>query len=318
MMRKTIVIAALLAACSKKKTEDTNTPPPEPPKPGSASGASPGSVAPPPAGETIVKGFSTPESALYDAGADLIYVSNINGGPADADDNGFISQVAPDGMVKNVKWIDGAAADVKLDAPKGLALSGGTLWVADISTVRKFDAATGKPQGDVPIEGATFLNDVVADGAGGVFVSDSGLDKKFEPTGTDAVYHIVKDGTVSAIVKSKDLGHPNGVWVETHGDVLVVTFGTGELYAVPAKGGQKSAGEKLPKGQLDGIVQIDGGDLLVSSWEASAVYRGKPGGPWTELVSGVKAPADIGWDSKRKALLIPKFNDNELVIKAVP
>src|SRR4029079_2599603 len=145
------------------------------------------------------------------------------------------------------------------------ALSGGTLWVADMTTVRKFDAATGKPQGEVAIEGATFLNDVVADGAGGVYVSDSGLDKKFEPTGTDAVYHIVKDGTVSAVVKAKDLGHPNGVWLGADGNVSVVTFVTGELYSVPAKGGQKSAGEKLPKGQLDGIVQIDGGDLLVSS-----------------------------------------------------
>src|SRR5678809_1582729 len=124
-----------------------------------------------------VTGFMTPESALYDAGTDLIYVSNINGGPLDADDNGFISQVTPDGTVKTLKWIDGAAADVKLDAPKGMALSGGTRWVADMTTVRKFDAATGKPQGEVAIEGATFLNDVVADGAGGVYVSDSGLDK---------------------------------------------------------------------------------------------------------------------------------------------
>lgn len=326
MMRKTMIAIASLVVvvgCKKKHAED-NAPPPQPPPvgsasgSGSASGASMGSVAPPPAGETIVKGLSTPESALYDAGTDLIYVSNINGGAVDADDNGFISQVSPDGTVKNLTWIDGAAADVKLDAPKGLALSGGTLWVADISTVRKFDAATGKPQGDVPIKGATFLNDVVADGAGGVIVSDSGLDKQFAGTGTDAVYQIGKDGKVKALARSKELGHPNGVWLGADGNVWVVTFGTGELYSIPAAGGARSTGEKLPKGQLDGVVQIDGGDFLVSSWEASAVYRGKPGGTWTELATGVKAPADIGWDSKRKALLIPQFNDNQVVIKAVP
>jgi sugar lactone lactonase YvrE len=326
MMRKTLSFAILLAlvACKKDKKPD------EAPKPdpgsgsagsavtgsGSAAvGSGSGSAADPTS--KVVTGFSTPESALYDAGADVILVSNINGAPADADDNGFISAVLPDGSVKELKWIDGAKPDVKLDAPKGMALSGGTLWVADITVVRKFDAATGKPTGEVKVEGASFLNDVIADGDGGVFVTDSGLDAKFEPTGSDAVLHVGKDGKVAPVIKNKELGHPNGVWLGADGNLWVVTFGTGELYSVPAKGGERGKPEKLAKGQLDGIVQIDGGDLLVSSWEGSVVFRGKPGGPWTELAAGLEAPADIGWDEKRKALLVPQFKGNQLVIKTV-
>jgi sugar lactone lactonase YvrE len=279
-------------------------------------GSGSGSAADP--NSKIVTGFSTPESALYDAGADVIYVSNINGTPSEVDDNGFISAVLPDGSVKELKWIDGAKDDIELDAPKGMALSGGTLWVADITVVRKFDAVTGKPTGEVKVDGASFLNDVVADGEGGVFVTDSGLDAKFEATGSDAVLHVHKDGKVTPVIKNKDLGHPNGVWLTADGNLWVVTFGSGELYSVPAKGGAASRPEKLAKGQLDGILQIDGGDLMVSSWEGSAVFRGKPGGPWTEVASGLEAPADIGWDSKRKALLVPQFQNNQLVIKTLP
>ena len=91
----------------------------------------------------------------------------------------------------------------------------------------------------------------------------------------------------------------------------------GEVYQVDAKG-KKQVAKKLPKGQLDGVVVLDGGDLLVSSWEGEAVYRGKPGAGWKEVVSGVKSPADIGWDSKRKSILIPVFLGNAAQVRALP
>jgi sugar lactone lactonase YvrE len=256
-------------------------------------------------------GFMTPESVLYDAASDLYLVSNINGSPTDTDDNGFISRLSPDGKVKELKWIDGAKPDVKLDAPKGMAISGGVLWVADITVVRKFDAKTGKPLGEVKVDGATFLNDVAPGKNGGIYVTDSGLTPKFESSGTDAVYSIAKDGKVTTLAKSKALGNPNGV-VESGGKVYVVTFGTGSIYEVPAKGDPKP--EKLPKGKLDGIVAIGNGELLVSSWEAKSVYRGKVGGPWADISLDIESPADIGWDSKRKKLLVPSFTGNSITI----
>jgi sugar lactone lactonase YvrE len=260
-------------------------------------------------------GFATPESVLYDATADVYLVANINGEPVGADDNGFISKVSPDGKVAELKWIDGSKPDVKLDAPKGMAISGDLLWVADITVVRKFDAKTGAPKGEVKIPGATFLNDVVAAEGGGVYVADTGLNAKFEPTGADAVYHIGKDGKAKPLVKAKDLGGPNGL-AFANGSVWVNTFGSGELYEVTAKGGKdaKKPGVKLPKGQLDGLVVKDDGELLISSWEGKAVYAGKPGGEWKAILSDVEAPADIGWDSKRKVLLVPQFTGNALIL----
>src|SRR5439155_18120539 len=115
--------------------------------------------------------------------------------PGDADGNGFISVLSPDGQVTNAKWIAGGTNKVKLDAPKGMAIAQGVLYVADLTNVRKFDLKTGAPKGDIPIAGSTFLNDMTAAADGKVYVSDSGIKVTqggMEPTGTDAVYVIDK------------------------------------------------------------------------------------------------------------------------------
>jgi hypothetical protein len=63
---------------------------------------------------------------------DVYYVSNINGGIADKDGNGFISRIAPDGKVLALKWADGAAEGTTLHAPKGLSIAGRTLYAATV------------------------------------------------------------------------------------------------------------------------------------------------------------------------------------------
>nr|MDQ3368654.1 SMP-30/gluconolactonase/LRE family protein [Myxococcota bacterium] len=261
--------------------------------------------------------LQTPESVLYDATRDMYVVANINGKPLDADGNGYLTVVNPDGSneraTANTKWINGAADDIKLDAPKGMAISGDTLYVADITVVRQFEAKSGIQKADIKIEGAAFLNDVASDGAGGVFVTDTGVDASFQSTGEDAVYHIAKDGKVTTRIKNKDLGGPNGVWPGDKGSVWVVTFTSGEIFEVDAKG-KKGKAQKLPKGQLDGIVGLEGGEFLVSSWEGKALYRGKPGGAWKEVLTDVESPADFGYDPKRKRILIPGFMTNQLTI----
>lgn len=265
---------------------------------------------------TLTEGFSTPESVLYDADADVYLVSNINGTPLATDDNGYISKVSPEGKVLEPKWIDGAKDTVKLDAPKGSAISGGILYVADITFVRKFDAKTGEPKGEVKIEAATFLNDVAVAPDGGVYVTDSGLDPEFKSTGTDAVYHVTKDDKVHTLVKDKGLAAPNGITAGDKGATWVVTFGSGEIYSIDAKG-KKGTGVKLPKGQNDGIVVLPSGDVLVSSWEGSAIYRGKATGKteeWKAVVENVQSPADIGYDTKRNRILIPVFMGNNVII----
>jgi sugar lactone lactonase YvrE len=326
-----LALIGLMAACGGAQPEpqapppETNLPPPAPELPPAAAAppaaatAAPGAPAAAPADApiTLAEGFATPESVLHDPDADVYLVSNINGSPLETDDNGYITKVSPEGKVTEPKFIDGAKAEVKLNAPKGMTFGADKLYIADITFVRIFDRKTGAPAGEVEVKGSTFLNGAVTGPDGSIYVSDSGMKAGkdgFEPTGTDAVYRIepAKKNKLTPVAKNKDLGRPNGLAADQSG-VWVVTFGTGELYRISPKG-QKEAAVKLPKGQLDGLVALDGGTVLVSSWEGSAVYRGTGAGPFEAVISGVKSPAGIGYDAKRKRLLVPSFMGNAVQI----
>jgi sugar lactone lactonase YvrE len=268
----------------------------------------------PPGGNQIAVrnvGFATPESVLHDPLTDAYLVSNINGSPLEADDNGFISLVSAEGEVTSLKWIDGATDSVTLHAPKGMAVVDAFLYVADLTTIRRFDRRTGAPRGEFPIPGATFLNDVAAAPDGSVYFTDSGLRAGaggFEPSGTDAIYRLGPDGGLDTLARGDSLGRPNGIALA--GDtVWVVSFGSGELYRV-VNGGRADI-QKLPRGSLDGLVIVVG-DLWVSSWEGESVFRGRPAGSFAEAIRGLKAPADIGHDMWRNRILIPLFNENEV------
>lgn len=260
-----------------------------------------------------VSGFQTPESVVHDSVDDVYLVSNINGNPTATDDNGFISRLTPAGEVHGLKWIDGASAAVTLNAPKGMAIAGDVLYVADITAVRMFDRKSGEPRGAITVPGATFLNDVAAGPDGAIYVTDSGLRPDFSPSGTDAVYRI-KDGALSPVARSQNLRNPNGITVLPGGRLFVVTFTQeGVVYELSADGRQSQV-RNLPRGQLDGVEAVADQVLLVSSWAASAVYR-VSGTAVEILVPNVPSPADIGYDRQRERVLIPLFQGNQVRIQ---
>ena len=180
-------------------------------------------------GEVIVVadvGFATPESVRHDSVADIYMVSNINGPPAEKDDNGFISRLSPDGQVEQLKWIDGAAEGVTLHAPKGMGIRGDTLYVADIDCVRRFVRTTGAPAGEIcNFQGATFLNDIAVDQNGTLYVTDTGLNPDFSPSGSDAVWRFTPAGQTERIAQGERLGQPNGIAFKDQ-NAFIVTFGT--------------------------------------------------------------------------------------------
>ncbi|HVU03968.1 MAG TPA: hypothetical protein VHE30_19550 [Polyangiaceae bacterium] len=294
------------------------------PAPSAAAPAAPATTATPaPAtpAPVVVKdvGFKTPESVLYDPEQDVYFVSNIDGKPVDADGNGFVSKVSPEGKVLELKFIDGTKKGTTLDAPKGLAVSGDLLYVADLTVVRMFDRKTGAAKGKIAAVGSTFLNDIAVGADGTVFVSDSGLKlgkDGLEPNGTDAIYKIGKAKRADKLIANKDLGGPNGLLADDKG-VWTVTFGSGALYHVGMDGKAEPA-QKLEAGPLDGIVKLADGTLLVSSWGQSAVLRGTPGGKFEQVIKDAKSPADIGYDTKRNVVLIPLFTLDAIELAPLP
>lgn len=314
------LVALSLVACDEDKSKSADA------KPGSSSSAvtnasataTPSARAPAadavPAGPKPIfhtAGFQTPESVLYDDVNDRYLVSNINGSPLAADNNGFISVLGLDGTITTEKWIEGGKNKVTLNAPKGSAIDSGVLYVADIDTVRTFDLKTGAPKGDIKIAGATFLNDIVVNPMDNkIYVSDSGLKASPmgpAPSGTDAVY-VIEKGKSRQVVKGADkLGRPNGLAIGPTG-VWAVTYGSNELFRLDDKGQQQNQ-VKLPKGQLDGVVFL-GETMFISSWEGNCVYQGKTTGPFVVGIPNVKSPADIGLDTKRSRVLVPLFTEN--------
>ena len=265
----------------------------------------------------VVTGMATPESAVHDPEADVYLVSNINGGPGDVDDNGFITRLSPDGTITHLKWIDGEDPAVTLHAPKGSAIHGDRFYVADIDTVRSFDRTTGAPLDAWVVEGAGFLNDLAVGADGTVYVTDTGISigpQGFTPTGTAAVYRFDADGQPVAIARGDALALPNGV-VEAPQGLVLAPIGSNVVSIIGEDGSLTTLAE-LPQGQLDGVVVAGDGSLLVSSFGGNAVYRIAPDGAVSDVVTDTPA-ADIGIDVGRSRVLIPQLNTNQLIIYPV-
>jgi sugar lactone lactonase YvrE len=258
-------------------------------------------------------GFSTPESIIHDAEHDLYLVANIEGSPVERDQNGFISKVSPTGEIIDAHFIRGGNSGHGLSAPKGMAISGDRLYVADIDRVFAFHRETGAFVSETLVPGATFLNALAAGREGEIYVSDSGLmlgAEGFSASGTDAIYVLREGLDPEVVVKDPSLGRPNGLLATDEG-LWVVTFGTGELYRVDAEGIVRDR-RTLPEGTLDGIVALGDGRVAISSWEGQSIYVGEPRGELTRVITGVNSPAAIGWDGVRGRLLVPLFMQNEI------
>ncbi|MGC4066586.1 MAG: hypothetical protein QM784_18520 [Polyangiaceae bacterium] len=125
-----MVATFVMAAACEPATPPAAPPPPPPPPPVAAAPATPAASAPAPATEApkaqipaaiVVKdaALKTPESVLYDAEADVYLVSNINGKPTEADDNGTIAKLDPEGKVIDAAFIDGAKKENQAQCSQG-------------------------------------------------------------------------------------------------------------------------------------------------------------------------------------------------------
>lgn len=299
-----LAMAVLLASACQRSDEPADTPPAQP---AAVERAAPFTISD--------IGLATPESVLYDEQADIYLVSSINGEAAAHDDNGFISRIRPDGSVEALRWIDGDRADVTLHAPKGMALLGDTLFVSDIDSVRAFHRTSGIQLGVRGVPGAAFLNDLAVGSDGVLYVTDTGVDAAFKGTGTDAIYRF--DGAaLTAFATGVGLKAPNGIVVAGE-TVYMVPFGGNTVWTRAVSGGTPATFATLPAGQLDGVVRLSDGSLLVSSWEGKAVYRVSPTGEVSAVVDNVETPADIGWDSRRNRVLIPIFGGDAIEVREI-
>jgi len=266
--------------------------------------------------------LKNPESVAYAPKQNVLFVSNLNGNPTQKDQNGFISKVSPsNGSIIELNWVTG------LNAPKGIAISNNnsTLYVSDIIDLVEINIDNGKIIKRFNAPGSAFLNDVVSDNQGNVYVSD---------TVTNTIYKLdtkANDGndntsSLQAWLQSPQLNGPNGLHVDdTKNRLIVASFGN---FSKPGGGieivdlenksittlGKEDATSLL--GGLDGI-ESDAMEAhyYVTDNPAGKLYIVNADGTGYRTLINLTSPgaADLEFIPGQNTIVIPLMQDNKLV-----
>lgn len=250
-------------------------------------------------------GFSHPESVY--AMKDYIFVSNLGKEvkPLDKDNDGFIIKMSKDGKVLD--------KITNLDAPKGMGVLKGVLYVTDIDTIKGFDLTNKNQVFSLKINGAVFLNDIATQGEDRFFVSDTGTGKIYVINSQSKSYE-----EFIALDSAKYGGGPNGLLVNGE-NLWVVTYDPnqkvqGEVLKISLKDKKISEFSKA-RGFMDGVAMDKNGNLLVSAWGNNlngVVYQISPDESYSELpIRKVKGCADIFYQDG--VLYIPAMIENKVL-----
>jgi len=213
---------------------------------------------------------------------------------------------AGDGKVTIVAGAEKKTLADGLDDPKGMVYVGDQLFVTDNTKVWRVGVKGGKEVFAAAEAFPTkpmFLNDIEADAAGNLYVTDSG---DLKGAG-GAVYKIAADGKVTTVVDSKNpkIKTPNGLLIDGPDHLLVLDYGSGELNRLSLKDGSMEliadglkTGDGLARDFDNNVYATQVGEGIVSILKA-----GK--GPAVPHGPKLKGPADLALNPKTGQLLIP-------------
>lgn len=242
--------------------------------------------------------LTTCESVLYDKSTRTIYVANINNDPWVKDNNGFISTINTRGQITELKWIEG------LSAPKGMGLYNGKLYVNDISDLVEIDVVTQNITNTYTIMDNPQLNDVTVNPDGVVYSSGSNSNK----------IHKLENGVISVEAVNTEGKRLNGLLWQKDG-IYFADFGASTFGLVnPADATFKTYANNL--NAADGIVRLENGDFIVSSWKGQLFYVSAKDWKTTTLLDTRDAnisAADIDYIPETKTLLVPTFFHNRVM-----
>lgn len=240
------------------------------------------------------EGLRVPESVLvYQEQQDkYLFVSEIDGQGNVADGEGGIALLNTDGSYREHNWLRG------LNAPKGLGVYQGKLYVADLTELVIIDIAKKQVISKITAPDAVFLNDVTVDAHGVVYISD---------TRKNRVYRYKNNELTSWL---EDIEAANGLKVI--GDELYIAAND-RLLKVAANGNLTIVAKGFAE-RADGLEPVGNGNFIVTCW-AGLVYYVYADGRIVELLdtrADKLNTADIGWDEQTQTLYVPTFFGNSV------
>ncbi len=257
--------------------------------------------------EWEVIGLGNPESVIYDKDTNLLYVSNVIGSPFDKDGKGTISTVTLDGKIVEEAWIVG------LNSPKGLAISNGKLYTADVDTLVEIDINSRLITNYYVASDVKMLNDVTASDDGSVYVTGMMTNRIFK----------LADGKFELWLESTDLETPNGILAEGKRLIIGSWGNMTDGFATAIPGHLKeidvetkkiaSLGDASPVGNLDAVESDGDNNYYVTDWMGGKLYLISPNGKAKELLAIEQGTADIDVLLDKKMLFLPLMNSNRLL-----
>ncbi|UCG53245.1 MAG: SMP-30/gluconolactonase/LRE family protein [Candidatus Latescibacterota bacterium] len=243
--------------------------------------------------------FLVPESAVYDAKRDVLYVTNYDMyGRSIGADRQFVSKISADGQIEELKWVTG------LIMPAGMIVSDEKIYVVERGALAEIDIESREIANRYPFPQPGFPNDVTIDNAGNMYISDTRRHMIYKFAG----------GEFEEWLSSGEIQRPNGLQV--HGDKLLVgNTGDNCLKSVDLASKEITTILRLEPGIIDGIKVGSDGNYIVSQWEGR-VYRITPKGERTRLLdltgSNINT-ADLDYIEEKNLLIIPTFVDNRIL-----
>jgi sugar lactone lactonase YvrE len=257
-----------------------------------------------------IQDLHAPESVKYDSAQDVFFISNIQGVGSNKDGHGFIARAPASNYGAVTIFAQSGKGGVELHAPKGMAIQGDTLWVADIDVLRGFHRKTGAPVATVDFAAhkAVLLNDIALGPDGALYITDTGIimsEKGVLHPGGEKIFRL-SGRTVEVLALSPPIGWPNGItWDARTKRWLVVTFDpfASELNSFREQGGART---KVAGGigRFDGVEVMGDGRVLVSAWVDSSIHVFADGKD-QKIIRHLSQPADIGLDTRRNRVAIP-------------
>ncbi len=249
-----------------------------------------------------ITGLESPNSFVGDPSGKEYFISNINGEPEARDNNGFITKLNAEGKVTDLKFIQGGVADVLLHAPKGMAVVGPILYIADLDQLKAFDKTSGKLIAAVSFP-TSSLTDVAAAPGGLLYVSDEGA---------NSIYRIdpSADHRVDLLIHDERLAGPSGIAIHPRTNHLItVSRQKGKILEITPDGQLtelESNGFFTSRFQnLSGVDFDQWGNMYVSDIAKGKIWRMTRDHRFQVIAEYLPAPADISIDRVNNLILVP-------------